>query len=325
MGLLAKAKLAQQQAPLTASPQHSSALLVEAGPGQPHLAPPQSAQRSIDASHISEKLRSIVHENQLQPWWAGARLDDLCQRLATVDFDRLAAEWRISRQVVCDLVSLALFDVVFFVDDSGSMVFEENGSRLDDLKFILAKTATVSAFFDEDGIQVRFMNGDLIGEGLRTEAQVESLVARARFAGMTPLGTQFKAKVVDPLVLGPAITGRLNKPVLAVIVTDGEPTREAPDALQAAIVETHNTLLKTQYGPGALSIQIAQVGTDEFAQRFLSRIDQDPSVGGMVDCTSNYEMESEEMLRRGAELSPEMWLLKLCLGAVDRGYDDADG
>lgn len=35
-----------------------------------------------------------------------------------------------------DLVRLALFDTVLFVDDSGSMAFEENGSRIDDLKLV---------------------------------------------------------------------------------------------------------------------------------------------------------------------------------------------
>lgn len=31
-------------------------------------------------------------------------------------------------------VKLALFDVILYIDDSGSMQFEENGERIDDLK-----------------------------------------------------------------------------------------------------------------------------------------------------------------------------------------------
>lgn len=43
-------------------------------------------------------------------------------------------------------------------DDSGSMVFEERGERIDDLKLILGRVAEVATLFDDDGILVRFMN-----------------------------------------------------------------------------------------------------------------------------------------------------------------------
>jgi hypothetical protein len=37
-------------------------------------------------------------------------------------------KWLISQ------VKLSLFDVVLYIDDSGSMAFEERGERIDDLK-----------------------------------------------------------------------------------------------------------------------------------------------------------------------------------------------
>jgi hypothetical protein len=39
----------------------------------------------------------------------------------------------------------------------------------------------------------------------------------------------------------------------------------------------------------------AQVGRDARAQAFLSKLDQDPVVGGVIDCTSYYELEAEEV------------------------------
>jgi hypothetical protein len=42
--------------------------------------------------------------------------------------------WRLPKELALDLASLALYDIVMFVDDSGSMAFEENGERIDDLK-----------------------------------------------------------------------------------------------------------------------------------------------------------------------------------------------
>jgi hypothetical protein len=46
----------------------------------------------------------------------------------------------------------------------------------------------------------------------------------------------------------------------------------------------------------------------------------------MVDCTSNYENESGEMARANppVELTPDLWILKLILGAIDPSYDTQD-
>ena len=50
-----------------------------------------------------------------------------------------------------DLASLALYDIVIFADDSGSMIFEEGGERIQDLKLIMGRVAEVATLFDEDG------------------------------------------------------------------------------------------------------------------------------------------------------------------------------
>ena len=46
-------------------------------------------------------------------------------------------------ELAIDLAGLALYDVVIYADDSGSMAFEEDGSRIDDLKLVLSRTAEV--------------------------------------------------------------------------------------------------------------------------------------------------------------------------------------
>ena len=67
-----------------------------------------------------------------------------------------------------------------------------------------------------------------------------------------------------------------------------------------------------------------QVGRDARAQAFLGRLDRDPSVGDIIDCTSYFEQEAEEYARKGVNLSVEAWLLKLMVGAVDPSYDAED-
>lgn len=155
-----------------------------------------------------------------------------------------------------DLAKLALFDTILYCDgeltrykilrdqliflcvslDSGSMAFEEGGSRIDDvsnpstsfalrkltefcqsqLKLIVSRVAFAASLFDDDGIEVRFMNSRVEGNGLRTEQEANNLVSQVRFSGLTPLGTNLNNKVLEPLVLGPARARQLKKPVLII-------------------------------------------------------------------------------------------------------------
>lgn len=50
-----------------------------------------------------------------------------------------------------DLVALALYDIVIYADDSTSMKYAENGSRIDDLKMVLERVTEVATLLDEDG------------------------------------------------------------------------------------------------------------------------------------------------------------------------------
>ena len=56
----------------------------------------------------------------------------------------LAARWNMPLELATDLASLALYDVIIYADDSGSMIFEEGGDRINDLKLILARVAEVT-------------------------------------------------------------------------------------------------------------------------------------------------------------------------------------
>jgi hypothetical protein len=87
------------------------------------------------------------------------------------------------------------------------------------------------------------------------------------------------------------------------------------------------------------------------ATEFLGKLDSSPTIGKMVgkyntlgsavnalpllhgtklitkkDCTSNFENESAEMARANppVDLTPDLWVLKLILGAIDPSYDTQD-
>lgn len=182
---------------------------------------------------------------------------------------------------------LALYDVILLIDDSGSMSFEEGGSRIDDLKLILKRVAYATSLFDDDGVQVRFLNSNIEGNGIREEQQVMDLVSRVPFSGLTPVGTKLQEKILEPLVLGPARAGRMRKPALVVTITDGQPAGESLNKLSEVLRQTMNTLATTQYGRGALALQFAQVGNDLKAREFLGKLDEEAGIGEFIDCTSS--------------------------------------
>ena len=168
------------------------------------------------------------------------------------------------------------------------MQFEENGERIDDLKLILSRVAFATSLFDEDGIQVRFMNSTAQGNNIRSEQHVNQLIQTVKFSGMTPMARELQNKILEPLVLQPARNGTLRKPVLVITITDGQPTGESTGDVSKNILNASNFLAgNPRYGKGAVAFQFAQVGNDLKAGEFLKKLDEDASIGDIIDCTSS--------------------------------------
>lgn len=282
------------------------------------------AAGSAGAQGLQQKIQNMVQTNRLEAFYPPQKLQQVLNRLNQTDFRALSQRWNMPLELAHDLATLALYDIVIFADDSGSMIFEEGGERINDLKLILGRVAEVATLFDEDGIVVRFMNGHAEGNGIRDAMSANNLIQQVQFTGMTPLGSSLDQKVIRPF-LGSGINNRnLQKPILVITITDGEPTGEPQNTVANVIKNAKNMCASSIYGPGAIAFEFAQVGKDTKAQAFLGRLDTDPEIGKMIDATSYYELEAEEYMRRGVNLTPELWLVKLMVGAVDPTYDEQD-
>ncbi|KAL8930667.1 MAG: hypothetical protein Q9208_000538 [Pyrenodesmia sp. 3 TL-2023] len=312
--------------------------------GQQHGAPHQQTNpREIEI--YKGLLRSAIQENQLQSMISpnDPRLDAYAAR-APAQVANFASQYNIPMEIARDVVKLALFDVILYIDDSGSMEFEENGNRVVQLKKILSQVVSTILLFDDDGISVRFMNwqprrlqyGEQPQPGevtenmldrIQTDQMLQYIAAQIPFKGLTPLGTSLRQRVLDPLVLGPARSGALKKPVLILTITDGAPAGEQAttifDTIRYGVAEISRM---PQYGPGAISYGFAQVGDDPQAEAFLAKLDSDPIVGRMVDVTSSFEREQVQMANANppVRLTREAWILKMLLGAIDPSYDTTD-
>ncbi|OBT53337.1 hypothetical protein VE04_06477 [Pseudogymnoascus sp. 24MN13] len=293
--------------------------------------PQQGGQKPIRQAQTNPQayrglLQATIQEKNLQSFFSNpATLDQICQA-APGKVQHLVQTWKVEPEVGQDIVKLALFDIILYVDDSGSMQFEENGERISDLKLILSKVAFAASLFDSDGIEVRFMNSDIQGNNIRNEAEVEQLISRVQFKGLTPMGTQLRNKVLEPLVVQKVRSNQLHKPILVITITDGQPAGEASTAVFDAIRYTSGELARSPYGKGAVSYQFAQVGNELKEREILGQLDGDPAIGELIDSTSNFEVEQDEMSRANppVDLTPDLWLCKLLLGAIDSSYDTKD-
>ena len=188
--------------------------------------------------------------------------------------------------------------------------------RTDDLKVILTRVISAATLFDDDGISLRFINWYPKAVGgqkqqitlrdlnhVHDEGFGERVIAMTPFKGLTPLGSSLKKHVLDEDVLPgepedstlgilrKVQEGSLQKPVLIITITDGQPAGEnlGPNetTLRDVIRDTSSKLSQSRYGPGAISFQFAQVGDDREATTFLAKLDNDPFVGRFIDCTSS--------------------------------------
>ncbi|KAJ9094061.1 hypothetical protein QFC21_006162 [Naganishia friedmannii] len=260
------------------------------------------AGMTTDVRYLVGILQHTVQDQRLQAFYPPQALEQIASRVAqTGALDRIIQEWRLPKEVALDLVKIALFDVVILCDDSGSMAFEQNGERIEDLKF-----------------NIRFLNSQYDGNNIASEAQAMQLVGSVKFSGLTPLGTSLDQKILQPMLLQPARANALRKPLLVICITDGAPAGEPADKVFEVISRAHDELARTRYGPDAVSFQFAQVGDDLKAESFLASLDAHPKVGPLIDSTGNYEMESAQFQRMsGQSMDPTLWLCKMLLGPID--------
>lgn len=208
-------------------------------------------------------LMKCVHDQKLQGFvqpQGPMNVDQIARQIIDTGAVQIISQtWKLPPQVAIDLCQIALFNVVILVDDSSSM-HAENGERINDVSAIVAKVAGACSLFDDDGIEIRFLNSNEQGNHLESEQAAQEYIRRARFQGVTPLGTALDQKILQPMLVRPAMARQLRKPLLVVVVTDGAPQGEPANALEMAITNARNALMQTPYGPDAVSYQFAQVG-----------------------------------------------------------------
>ncbi|KAG9070241.1 hypothetical protein KI688_009576 [Linnemannia hyalina] len=209
------------------------------------------------------------------------------------DFQNIAGHWQgVSAQMAQRLCKLALYDVVLLVDDSSSIrMHNEDDGRLDDLELMASIIAEATALFDDDGIDIEFLNGHALRE------KVHRRFFRKASSTDTPL--------------------KLRKPFLVFIITDGASAGEPEHNLERQIRKASEYLMGEGYSPDFFRYQIVQVGRNRRASEFLQDLKEQLVVEEFVDVTSRYGVEKRQLALMGFEPTPELYLVKLLFGAID--------
>ena len=151
---------------------------------------------------------------------------------------RLITEMGCTREIAIELTVLTLYDLAILIgmfwcwsgipwslfcllfcgriDDSDSMISEENGQRKETLIQFVDHITEIYSMANPSGLlAMRFMNSR-VGKKNWTGKSQEYLDHHS-YGGVTRIGTELKKKILDRFVIGKP----QSKPLLVLIVTDG--------------------------------------------------------------------------------------------------------
>ncbi|WRT69657.1 uncharacterized protein IL334_006647 [Kwoniella shivajii] len=212
------------------------------------------------------------------------------------------------------------YDTVFLIDDSSSM----KGRRWTEARIALMGVADIAARYDQDGIDVEFLNSGKVGNGLKTGNQVMQLFETVKPSGSTPTGRRLEAILREYMnalerkglrrnssMFGSSSNSNPNvKPMNLIVITDGAPT----DDPESVIITFAKRLDKGEHPLSQIGIQFLQVGDDASAKEALQELDD-----GLSDKHDIRDIV-DTVPYCGKELTAEM-IVKTLIGGINRRMD----
>ncbi|WVN86849.1 uncharacterized protein L203_102023 [Cryptococcus depauperatus CBS 7841] len=214
------------------------------------------------------------------------------------------------------LEMLREFDTVFLVDDSTSM----KGERWQQAQEAIMDVADIASRYDENGVDVYFLNSKRVGKQLRSGIEVEDLFKGLEPKGATPTGLRMeiilreyisqleRSQTASPTTVH--MPEQSIKPMNLIVVTDGAPTDDPESVLLACA----KRLDRGEYPLSQIGIQFLQIGNDSEAREALQELDDGLSAAhGVRDMVDTVPFNGEAM---SAGL-----IIKTLLGGINRRMD----
>ncbi|PGH05596.1 hypothetical protein AJ79_06763 [Helicocarpus griseus UAMH5409] len=276
------------------------------------LAPPKPPESKEE---FSEYIWGFISKNLSAYYKPGnAFVNDLVQEAAR-RAKELTAEHDLESELTPKLATLGLYDFVILCDDSGSM---QNGNRIEVLEDTCQRVAEIATLLQPQGISLRFLNSDKKSDGLANKDDVSKKVHDVSYDGFTPLGTSLETKVVKPFILDRINTGKLKKPLITIIITDGCPTSEPEECLKEKVEQCKKTLDKHGFGPAGAVFLISRVGNDPDAEEFMKGLRKAKKLREMLYCDIRQLDNQRELFKQaGNDKGYTSHLIRLCTNALD--------
>lgn len=193
----------------------------------------------------------------------------------------------------------------------------QTGSRWPSQKQLVAKIANITsrAVPENKGAHLRFINKVITAADNLNSDQVAANLDFTPY-GSTPIGTQLRAKILQPLIYDVIDANKpLERPYLIIITTDGCPWEEPEDKLRTVVLECAEKLNEKGYRRDAVTFCLNQIGDNDEAKKFLNNIEADSEVQKTLHRTSELlDDRYDELKENGAEL--EAWLLVMLLSPL---------
>ena len=176
------------------------------------------------------------------------------------------------------LSGLRRFDTVFLIDDSDSMA----GRKWALVRAILQRATTIAARYDDDGIDIQFLNDENHNRShITSSTLVMQTLASITPNGSTPLGAQLQKHLRAYLIYfdeqerkRPNSARQRN----IIVLTDGVPD-ERQSMIKRTIVKAAKKLDKNDAVDEQLGIQFCVIGNEPGVAEFYSSLDNDLEQG----------------------------------------------
>ncbi|MCO5584966.1 hypothetical protein L7F22_038898 [Adiantum nelumboides] len=215
---------------------------------------------------------------------------------------------------------LRAYDTIFIVDDSSSMNVNERPdgsmgkSRWEEARDAMAGMVELAAKYDDDGVELHFLNSEKCLLNCRDPRQVKQLFDSILPEGLTPTGTKLEMLLLqymdDIETHKQTKVGTPPKKRNYVIITDGTPT----DDPESVIVAIASRLDRGNFPLTQIGVQFVQVGDDADAREALEELDD--ALQAQHSCRDIVDTVPYS----GMALNPDL-LVKALLGGINRRLD----
>ncbi|KAF5859840.1 hypothetical protein ETB97_002392 [Aspergillus alliaceus] len=281
--------------------------------GGSNLPPGTSFEDPQNVEEFRHNINNIIQQSNLEDFYPPG--DPYVEQVASkaVELKNNPKNTLRSGDQICKLARIALYQPVLYCDDSGSMERDGRMGRQKALVKRLTEVATL-AVPKNNGVHLRFINRD---DSTANNLRAEEVERRMDFtpSGSTQIGTNLRAKILQPLVYDVIETGVLQRPFFVMTTTDGCPEGEDKRAFRDAIVESTEKLTEKGYEPDAVYFSLSQVGNAPEAADFLESFENDSDVEEVLHRTAEHLDDLFEELRENEKELNE-WLLDMLLDQI---------